>query len=1121
MSRNEKRILWTTCSSLLIIGAALWLLNNAALPARADSHPQATAGDVVINEVAWMGTEVSAWDEWIELYNTTGEAISLDNWTLSFADGSPVTITLNGKIGPGAYFLLERDDKAVNDVAADLVYGGGQISNSGEQMTLRDATDAVIDTANADGGDWPAGTSSGGTPTYASMERIDPLAADTDTNWCTNDGETHNGTDADGNPINGTPKALNSCYEGPSQPVADLVVAKNGPPTVTAGSRITYHLALSNTGTLTAAAVTLTDTLPAALIDVASSRTPDVTATHQLVWHLHDVPTQTLVEITVTARVTTTAVGALTNVLTATTTTTETQTGNNHTDTTATVEGDTPTPEVLIESVFYDGYQGRDTDEAFALYNPGGSAVSLAGWEICKYSSSGYSCKALPDVTLAPQETRWFVRNAAAFETSFGFPPSHKMSSWPGLTNTGDELILRDAEETIVDGVIYGAGTPLTAVWSGPPLDPEVGRAEGQILTRIPDERTGLPLTDTNTAADWLQNPADPIQGRRARYPGWDFDVLFQPLTATERATVVVGIAPDNAIRVVTETLLRAQETISIEVYSLSHPTVISTLLTQAEAGVSVTVLLEGGQAATPVEDPGWQRQLWACQELEARGGRCYFMIHETGDNIYNRYAYVHSKLIIVDDSWVALGSQNLSWNSLPADDKSNGTGGSRGVVVATDAPAVVARAAQIFALDCDPAAHNDVLRWNTGYINKYGEPIIPPDLTTSDPTTYTVLFPEPLTVVSETFDFELFTAPEAALRQRDALLGLVGRAGDGDRVLVEQMYEHADWGDDPATHPNLRLEAYLDAARRGAEVMILVNRGTFGRDYIDPSVYTSTLTYVRQVAEAEGLDNLRVAAGDPTRYAIHNKMVLVDLGDAGQYAHVGSINGSETSSKLNREVALQIESGEIYSYLETMFMADWNLSHPVYLPLVLRTYEPPVQHLVFSEVYYSAGDTNSEWAEIYNPTHSPVDISGYLIGDAVQRDDYEGMYRFPAGAQIPAKSVIVVAVSGAKTPGADFEINDDDPAVPNLQPVDDWGTGTWILANGGDELLLFDAGHAPVDVVTWGTGSYPGVTPHPGVEFPRSLERYPPNRDSDDCAVDFRARDNPDPGRLPLEPWE
>jgi hypothetical protein len=453
----------------------------------------------------------------------------------------------------------------------------------------------------------------------------------------------------------------------------------------------------------------------------------------------------------------------------------------------------------------------------------------------------------------------------------------------------------------------------------------------------------------------------------------------------------------------------------------------------------------------------------------------------------------------------------------MPADDKRNGTGGSRGVVVATNAPAVVDRAAQIFALDCAPAAHNDVLRWDPNNPDKYGSPIIPPDMTTPDPTTYTVRFPTPLTI-SETFDFELFTAPEAALRQRDALLGLVGRAGAGDRVLVEQLYEHADWGEDPATDPNLRLEAYISAARRGAEVRILVNRGTFGENFV-LDTYTPTLTYVRQVAAAEGLDNLQILAGDPTEYAIHNKMVLVDLGDA-HYTHVGSINGSETSSKLNREVALQIESAEIYDYLETMFMTDWYLSQPIYLPLTMRNYEPPVNHLVFSELYYITSEPNSEWAEIYNPTHQSVNIGGYLIGDAVQRDDYEGMYRFPPNAQIPAHSVVVVAVSSANTPEADFEIVDDDPTVPNLIAVADWGENVWILANGGDELLLLDPQHQPIDVVTWGTGTYPGVTPHPGVAYPHSLERYPPNRDSDNCAVDFRERAAPDPGKIPPEPW-
>ncbi|MGQ9602400.1 MAG: PKD domain-containing protein, partial [Candidatus Bipolaricaulia bacterium] len=51
------------------------------------------------------------------------------------------------------------------------------------------------------------------------MERIDPFAPDSDANWCTNDGVHRNGLDAAGNPINGTPKARNSCTNRP--PIAD------------------------------------------------------------------------------------------------------------------------------------------------------------------------------------------------------------------------------------------------------------------------------------------------------------------------------------------------------------------------------------------------------------------------------------------------------------------------------------------------------------------------------------------------------------------------------------------------------------------------------------------------------------------------------------------------------------------------------------------------------------------------------------------------------------------------------------------------------------------------------------------------------------------------------------
>src|SRR5258707_13887588 len=70
---------------------------------------ESPARQVVLNEIAWMGTLASANDEWIELVNNTSSAINLTGWTLTAADGTP-SIVLSGGIPAGGYFLLERTD---------------------------------------------------------------------------------------------------------------------------------------------------------------------------------------------------------------------------------------------------------------------------------------------------------------------------------------------------------------------------------------------------------------------------------------------------------------------------------------------------------------------------------------------------------------------------------------------------------------------------------------------------------------------------------------------------------------------------------------------------------------------------------------------------------------------------------------------------------------------------------------------------------------------------------------------------------------------------------------------------------------------------------------------------
>lgn len=198
--------------------------------------------DIVINEVAWMGTAASTYDEWIELYNTTDQDIDLTGWTLEAADGTP-SITFptpqgcsNLIIPAKGFFLLERtNNDTISDIPADCIYTGA-LGNGGEALFLKDSAGNVIDTANGNGGAWPAGINPTDDPVnWGTMERIDPLEPDSDANWTTNDGIHRNGLDANGNPINGTPKNRNSATNIP--PTADA----NGPYSCTRLQSVTIN----------------------------------------------------------------------------------------------------------------------------------------------------------------------------------------------------------------------------------------------------------------------------------------------------------------------------------------------------------------------------------------------------------------------------------------------------------------------------------------------------------------------------------------------------------------------------------------------------------------------------------------------------------------------------------------------------------------------------------------------------------------------------------------------------------------------------------------------------------------------------------------------------------------
>ncbi|MGE5249281.1 MAG: lamin tail domain-containing protein, partial [Bacteroidota bacterium] len=124
-------------------------------------------------------------------------------WRLTALDGEP-NIHLTGMIPARGFFLLERGhDTTVSDIPADQIYTGA-LSDTVERLYLYNSAGSIVDYANTFKTTWVAGS----VANNRSMERRGPFY-DGPTTWVTNTGVYRNGKDADGDPINGTPKRAN------------------------------------------------------------------------------------------------------------------------------------------------------------------------------------------------------------------------------------------------------------------------------------------------------------------------------------------------------------------------------------------------------------------------------------------------------------------------------------------------------------------------------------------------------------------------------------------------------------------------------------------------------------------------------------------------------------------------------------------------------------------------------------------------------------------------------------------------------------------------------------------------------------------------------------------------
>jgi hypothetical protein len=168
-------------------------------------------------------------------------------------------------------------------------------------------------------------------------------------------------------------------------------------------------------------------------------------------------------------------------------------------------------PTLLISEVLYDALGTEPDEEWIEIYNPGASTIDLSNYKVGDEETPGGAEGMLQfpaGISINPARVIVVANKATAFSGVWGFNPNYEMvgsdegvpdmipyTAWAtgkiALGNSGDEVLILDGGDAIVDAMSYGTET----TFFDPPC-PDV--AAGYSLERSPAN------VDTDTAEDWI-----------------------------------------------------------------------------------------------------------------------------------------------------------------------------------------------------------------------------------------------------------------------------------------------------------------------------------------------------------------------------------------------------------------------------------------------------------------------------------------------------------------------------------------------------------------------------------------------------------------------------------------
>jgi phosphatidylserine/phosphatidylglycerophosphate/cardiolipin synthase-like enzyme len=353
----------------------------------------------------------------------------------------------------------------------------------------------------------------------------------------------------------------------------------------------------------------------------------------------------------------------------------------------------------------------------------------------------------------------------------------------------------------------------------------------------------------------------------------------------TASADITTFVSPDNSYLQLESFIQSADSSLYINAYTFDSPYIAAKLLDAQKRGVDVIVMVD----ASPVG--GISKSEWSVlNNLSGSGIPVY--LWDDADLGFN-----HAKYAVSDNSTVLVATENFGSTGFPIPPTTGNRGW--GAVISGQPSA-----------DFTGLFFDDLV--NAKRLDFEGHS--PLDFY-SEEKEYEMQF-EPVTYPGN-FKVAQVVAPENAV---ESILDLINSADSS--LYIEQFYVYRYWGQKKKGYTdNPFLEAAIDAARRGAEVKLLLDSTWYNVEEDDPTSNKNTADYVNAVAREEGL-NLEarlVDLGASGFSKIHAKGAIAD----NDTVLISSVNWNEHSPTKNREVGVIIY-GEPAGYFAEVFMADW-----------------------------------------------------------------------------------------------------------------------------------------------------------------------------------------------------